>query len=119
MTLTREEAIEKTRNMWNWIADKTLERKIIVTKWNYFRENGIDIDDIPVSECYLCEYGEQYGAYDTKCKYCPLEFTLANEAFGCLKDDSPFYKWNKARLYYGDYELAAKYAREIANLPEK
>lgn len=119
MTLTREEAIEKTRNMWNWIADKTEERGIIVRKWNYFRENVIDIDDIPASECYLCEYGEQYGVYDTKCKYCPLKFTSETNAFGCLNNDSPFNKWNKVSFDCGDYELAAKYAREIANLPEK
>lgn len=119
MKLTREEAIERTRDMWNWIANKTLEREIIVTKWSYFIENGIDIDDIPVSECYLCEYSEQYGVYDAKCKYCPLKFTSETKSFGCLNDDSPFNKWDEVRFACGDYELAAKYAREIANLPEK
>lgn len=119
MTLTREEAIKKTRNMWNWIADKTLERKMIVDKWNYFRENGIDFDDMPSCDCYLCEYGKQYGRYDTKCKYCPLKFTSWGESFGCLNDDSPFYKWDSLMAGFDDYKIAAKYAREIANLPEK
>ena len=114
----RKKAIENHRDMWNWISDKTLERKIIVNVWDYFRENGIDFDNIPSCECYLCEYGEQYGVYDTKCKYCPLEFTSYVESFRCLNDESPFYKWDSLMAGFDDYKISAKYAKEIAELPE-
>lgn len=116
MTLTREEAIKKTRNMWNWIADKTLERKAIVGKLDYFEENGIK--DIPSCACYLCEYDSELSY---KCKRCPLEFLKNNndEIMPCCDDDSPYSKWYDACAFYEDYELAAKYAREIVNLPEK
>ena len=113
MKLTREEAIYECRKMWNWIADKTEERKRIVEKWEYFIENGIE--EFPDCKCYLCEYDDTFGG---GCKHCLLKFTLDDNSF-CYFGDSPFYKWNKIQIYCGGYKLAAKYAREIANLPEK
>lgn len=116
MKLTRREAIERTRDMWNWIANKTLECEIIVGKLDYFKENGIK--DIPNCACYLCEYG---GESENKCKRCPLEFLKNNndEIIPCCDDDSPYRKWYYVGVFDEDYRLAAKYAREIANLPEK
>ena len=40
--MTKKEAVENHRKMWRWIAEKTLERKRKVWKYEYFKENKLD-----------------------------------------------------------------------------
>ena len=40
--LTREEAINEHRKMWNWIADETLKQKRKVNENEYFHQINFD-----------------------------------------------------------------------------
>lgn len=112
MKLTFNEAIANHRKMWNWIADKSEERKRVISKADYFAENKIK--DYAFENCYACEYGiQQIGYYQgsAKCDKCPIDWGVEN----CEAISSPYYDWRNSE----DYQSAAKYAREIANLPSR
>lgn len=122
MKLTREEAIENHRKMWNWIADETEKRKRKVKKIEYFYEHMLDFCFV---NCYCCQYvyGDDgdYAVLFTKCDLCPIEWGVkTNDCIcdeSCLNGESLFCKF--VNTYSDDYKNAAKYAREIANLPER
>ena len=112
MKLTFDEAIENHRKMWNWIADETEKRQRIVSKGDYFKENEI-MEDV-FEKCFCCEYGGQrVGRYTgtDKCSYCPINWICDN----CEEKESPYTLWSDCE----EWELSAKYAREIANLPAR
>ena len=117
MKLTREEAIKKTRDMWNWIADETEKRKYVVHKGEYFTENE---KPFVYCACYLCEYSLE-GTGMRCVEKCPLNFGGTMQ-YACERVlDSPYSSW-KAEAYFtekGNWKRAAKYARQIANLPER
>ena len=121
MRLTKEQAIFEHRKMWNWIADKTLERKTCVKKADYFKENGI-IDE-PCCQCYCCEYDEK-GKYYKRCYRCPLEWNSRVSTLKCFDnkqqyDDHGLFAKYLSHNRRNDYKMAAKLARRIANLPER
>ena len=104
MKLTREQAIAEHRKMWRWIAEETLKRKKKVWKENYFKEHP-EYKELPISLCWCCDY------VDDKCSQCPLVWPDRT----CFRKDSLFVKW----FFEKDYEKAAEYAREIAELEER
>lgn len=113
--LTKTEALRECRSMWNEIADITEKERYCLTKGEYFSRKDIPDDDIPINYCYCCEYGSQI---DGDCSNCPLNFP--RNRFGkpdCFSRYSPYHLWNKACCCL-DWESAAYYARQIANLPE-
>lgn len=122
--LTKQEAIEKHRMMWLWIADKTLKRKKNVCRFDYFREMGIGLwEDRPFLSSYCCEYDNQRKlevGYRI-CAHCPLDWGSKVDSCMCMDkyeiDDNNglLQKWIKEK----DYKKCAELAREIANLPEK
>ena len=117
MFLKRKAAIQMTRDMWNWIADETEKRQRIVLKIEYFIENKIPS---VFCDCFLCEYAlEEKGM---RCvDKCPLNFG-GTMKYACeYVLDSPYRDW-KTEAYVlvpGNWKRAAKYARRIANLPER
>ena len=111
--LTKTEALQKCRDMWNEITNITEEEKYCLTKEKYFSRKGISDDDIPTNYCYCCEYASQTS---DDCSNCILNFGI-NKGCACLKESSPYYLWSMACIR-GDWESATKYARQIANLPE-
>ena len=115
LTLTRERALEEHRKMWTWIAEKTLERKELVDKDDYFKEVYENCFRIR-SQCWCCEYsnGCKTSTFDNFCKYCPIRWT--DDGGGCLSTGSPFVDWTFDHV---DYKKAAKLALMIANLPER
>lgn len=123
MELTKQEAIQKHRKMWNWIAEETEKRQEKVREEEYFSENGIE--NIPYKDSYCCEYGVdqlQIGEYEPKCKYCPIKWGRDVDSCIYLWDE----KENKVanglylRWYHSiDWQEAARLAREIANMPER
>lgn len=113
MNLTFEETIENHRKMWNWIADETEKRKIIVSKEIYMKENNIK--DIPVLHCYCCEYTIDTRHKTDSCKICPISWGNKHKKSACEDKKSPYYKWVESHCW----KSAAKYAREIANLPAR
>ena len=122
--LTKQEAVENHRKMWNWITEETLERKSIVGRFDYFREMGIGLgEDRPFLLSYCCEYDNQRKlevGYRI-CAHCPLDWGSKVDSCMCMDkyeiDDNNglLQKWIKEK----DYKKCAELAREIANLEER
>ena len=117
MQLTKEQAIEEHRKMWDWIADqisKSNERvNIYNLKEEYCDMHGLNINN----DCFLCEYTSQFS--DLQCIYvCPLIWE-ADHLCGCMGNRNSkyglFVQCVDATNWKEQYELAHK----IANLPER
>lgn len=71
LNLTIEQAVHAHRFMWNWIADKTLEKRARVTKTDFIAEFGITRS--PIYSCYACDYALSVIGptciLDMRCKY--------------------------------------------------
>ena len=107
--LTKEQAIENHRKMWNWIADETLKQKRVVRKQEYFVANNIPDSIRPDSDCYCCEYS--IINFRRSCSVCPIQWNHR------LCYVSEYNDW-RAAYYKENYKKAAKLARKIAKLPE-
>ena len=122
MKLTFEEAIENHKKMWNWIADETLNRKKTVTKSDYFKENNIEEC---YNYCFCCQYATdnsditQLGLEMKNCMICPIDWCkiVGNyDECQCFEHNTPYDWWIDA-CDLKEWKIAAKYARQIANLP--
>lgn len=102
---TRREAIESTRKMWTWGGDNKARDKD-----EYFKAHP-ELE-IPRSNCYICEYCSKK---DIPCAECLLIWSKTEEGGGCYADNSPYQEW----LCSNTPEDKAKYAYQIANLPER
>ena len=92
MTLTKQEAIEGHRKMWNWIADR-LEKAtprdtfdVYNLKMEYEELHNLKL----FCSCYLCEYARKKSLDEDidlykRCVYCPLlwEENKSNTDFIC------------------------------------
>lgn len=115
--------------MWNWVSKESKRQKRKVTKLDYFEAMGIDKEDIPILDCYCCEFLRQQNLSvpdERNCCLCPIDWRsdLVESIItpNCMnltsrfdKDDGYFEQW----LHAKDYKIAAKMAKVIANLPEK
>lgn len=118
--LTKEQTLYLHRKLWNTLADKILEWKRPVEKWEIF-----DLYGWPevYADCWCCEYDAQFKP---ACDHCPIKWTNGRYNH-CTCCDSPFSKWNYRmqinrgckQLVYWDLDELADYARKIANLPER
>ena len=107
-TLTLKEAVDKHRQLWNWIADETKKIKKPASK----HANPMVQEDHPDNDCYMCEYVGK-----SSCENCPLQW--GNKQQGCCDNhSSPYYRWvrEKNLMTFSD---ASNLARQIANLPLK
>lgn len=108
MKLTKKEALEKTIEMWTWLA-----KHPEVEKKDYFKENNIK--DVPVHDRYCCEYGEQIYKDDiSKCAICPI--CTNGMVIGCLESSSPYFNW---RHEAHSKSKRTKYALEIVALAKE
>ena len=104
--LTKKEAIEWHRKMWNQIADKlekgVLYKSLEIYKEEFLKENGFDNIS---ANCFCCEFSGD------NCNLCPVEWT----------DGRCYYISSEEHLFAIEPNLKrkAELAREIANLPEK
>lgn len=110
MELTKNESVEKTRTMYQWLSEHPDKSKA-----DYFTENKIY--DIPDSHCYLCEYTVAAGDNDKIlgcCGNCPFLGRWVNGEKGstCGNENSPYYKWMNAETLKEDI----KYLLEIVAL---
>ena len=132
MNISREEAIRKHREMWNWIADQYEERRAASVERlkRKFIEKHYP-DDRPNSNCYCCEYSGDFpapmiGSPLYNCIRCPLKWPSLNKTYMCLyatKSIEPNGLYGKVVYYTNldilNYKKAAAITREIANLPER
>ena len=120
--LSKEEAIRKYREMWNWIADRIIERKRSVIIDNLKREYVEQHNETVLYSCYLCDYciDMQGGVKFKKCKYCPLDWESGGDEDGlyqCLEnhDEMGLYVEAKSTVVW---EEQYKLCKKIANLKE-
>lgn len=132
MNISREEAIRKHREMWNWIAEQ-YENGVTVPvdclKAKFVKEHYPNDD--PDSKCYCCEYAGKtlnpvYGSPKYNCEKCPLEWPSNEKFFTCVYKTRGLEMdglYGKITCYtdptMGTYKKAVTIAREIANLPER
>ena len=111
MKLTREEAIRKHRELWNWIADETERQQDFVSKEEYYYEPP-EVTR-PLNLCFCCQYVAERSNYNlSDClALCPIKWKGGH----CERSGSEYREWRRAE----DWLEAAKYARIIANLPER
>lgn len=122
--LSKEEAIRKHREMWNWIADRIKERKRSVIIDNLKREYVEQHNEYVVSyNCYLCDYCIDMmddEELKERCKYCPLDWESDGDEDGlyqCLEnyDEMGLYAEAKSTVVW---EEQYKLCKKIANLKE-
>lgn len=118
--LTREEAIELHKKMWNWIADETERTGLLISKSDYFMLAGAQCRSIPAHTCYCCEYDRHRNSlnHNGRCKYCPLDWGSKCNLLMCIYkekkgDNNGLYaRWLRTQ----DIKERVKLARQIANL---
>ena len=118
--MTKQEAIDKHRRMWRWIAEKTRERRKVVDKIDYFYETG-QMDVNPKDLCWCCEYARSVcnnnnivGGYRAYCYLCPIQWSVV-----CCTTDTSAYRMWLHNFFLEDWEEAAHWAAVIAELPER
>lgn len=107
MQLTKEQAIQEHRKMWNWIADQYeqgSENHVSELKDTYLKLN--DFYGIAMN-CFCCEYDNQN---EGSCIDCPL--TWSNGL--CFNDGSEYDRITSIL----NFKERAIIAKQIANLPE-
>ena len=131
MKLTKQQAIEEHRKMWNWIADQyaKYEGRLVNNsdgqltgvrlKAKYFAINNLPIID---NACFCCEYDAD------SCEGCPVQWTDYNDRplptcseISRNSTSGGLYKMmvNISCKHLVDTELCEEVARKIANLKEK
>lgn len=108
MQLTKKQAIQEHRKMWNWIADQyenSCNEHVEDLKSMYIKLNGFnDIKD----NCFCCEYDQYHRGL---CMSCPVIW--GNDI--CFVYGS---EYDCIRSIRNNKECAIV-SRQIANLPER
>lgn len=132
MQLTKEQAIQEHRKMWNWIADQyktgcikfiyEVEQRYIDECTNY-SSNEIE------SLSFCCEYTRQNDEEDS-CNMCPLVWDKITGYCACLQTSKLNADGDFTGLYQKvvnetedsneiDFGKVYKLCKQIANLPER
>ena len=129
MELTKQKAIEEHRKMWNWIADQYENGcvgDIHAMKEEYIEET--EYRECMLHDCFCCEYATQKQQKRSRahgCLDCPAIWgtEVYSEFFPCEHFLSAYQKLKSESCKFDkcdvNSELCARFAREIANLPEK
>ena len=136
MELTKKQAIEEHRKMWNWIADAIKDKEdylevvsrygwdslIVKLKYHYLLNyKGQKYKDIR-ARCFCCEYADNTSngvcCGNDICRYCPV---IWSGSTGRCCDEYGEYEEFTSLYEYSDEnkEKAYKLALKIANLPER
>lgn len=103
--MTKKEAVENHRKMWNWLGKESIKQQRIVKKEEYFRHFKMR----PLNNNFCCQYMCDNGF--TTCQNCPINWKLDNVDY-CIA--SVFIDCANSNLFI---EYALK-CFVIANLPE-
>lgn len=126
MELTKEQALEEHRKMWNWIADQYENGRVEdvhAMKEEYIEET--EYRERMLHNCFCCEYAIQKRSGARRCLDCPVIWgaEVYDEFFPCEHFLSAYEKLKnescKSDKCDVNSELCARFAREIANLPER
>ena len=127
--MTKQEAVENHRKMWNWIAnqiEKDEELKDVID----LKQKYCEIyNHYLLHNCFCCEYCNSFFYLD--CSKCPVEWPSTASNFMCEfkdieseKNDGCDGLWIECANMldepeYYTWEEQAELARQIANLPER
>ncbi len=114
--MTKIEALKKSLEMWEWLAQNPTPPSAYLNKGEYLEKIcGLTFEDYPINGCFLCEYCHKHGLV-VHCEECPVQWTsLAQSRTGilyCQRRGSPYECWRMA----SSKELKQKYAGEVADL---
>ena len=118
--MTKQEAINKHRQMWRWIAEKTEERRKAVNKIDYFNETGQMLGK-PKNLCWCCEYAQSIDKdFRRMCDNCPIQWKTdwSLRITPCCDRWSEYTVWDESVLA-SNWRKAACWAKIIAELPER
>ena len=118
MQLTRRQALNKHRKMWNWIADETEKRGEIVEKRDYFAMLHKENPFLSVlHNCYCCEYNATHTLKnsDEPCDCCPINWGINHGIYQC----NSYMEKLRAADCGRDVKMAVYYVHQIANLSER
>lgn len=113
--MTKQEAIENHRKLWNWIANTSEKENRCVRKGEYFSCFNLKMIK---NDCYCCEYT------GNDCCLWPIKWLGTGKTcdLQCIDSSNISKDWNKSE--YGlwentvDVQECIRLARIIANLPE-
>lgn len=123
LTLTKEEAVKRHRELWNKIAELcTGGFGFGVFEIKGMALNALGYHDAfyyPASRCWACEYAIYNAIHLHRtnkgiCCFCPIKWKTE-----LCHDKGVEYDMWRRYIQDGNYEKAAEMARVIANLPEK
>ena len=117
MRLTEKEAIEKSVELWRFLA-KTGEEK---EGWEGWEKYGEDIDGI-MDGCFLCEYGAQESGSESlvgtrsRCTVCPY---YQKYGYMCVSSESPYWNWDDSSTKKDRKEYAKQFLEQLQELTSK
>lgn len=103
--------IDNHRKMWNWLADNPYSNKCHWPGWENHNDDIFKKDENKY--CHLCGYIS--CAIDQNCFNCPLDWGIADMCMDKYPKKSCYIRYIEALTL----KSKSKYAKEIANLPEK
>lgn len=69
--------------------------------------------------CFCCKYSKDNSNNNVRdCSICPIDLGTKSYGCQCSKPNTAYTNWCEMDYDY-EWKLAAKYAREIANLPAR
>ena len=126
--MTKQEAIENHRKMWEWIAEETRKQKRCVGKAEYLLECGMSPFEL-LNNCFCCQFSLDYPDDHAECERCPIEFDSTADEYMCIHtsnsskescfEDGLYAAWEDDYRISGDWQHAAEMADIIAGLAER
>ena len=115
--MTKIEALDKSLEMWEWLSKNSNPALGCTEKEVYLTEvMKIEFEDLPVNNCFLCEYCYDYAKDEVSCDKCPVQWGTVKqekpEVIYCQFKNSCYDDWRRA----GSKELKCKYAGKVADL---
>ena len=117
MAMTKKQALEICKDLWQWLADNPMRDKVEWPGWNKLREKyGRFVHSCPCCSYVQQEQGQKGLDFSCDGKLCPLGgFAWEKVSFGC-ECGSPFENWKIYQGYDTDVsspDLAAEEALKI------
>ena len=107
----RKYCIDNHRKMWHWLAENPNKNK---KDWPGWKKYNIDPSPKEMKYCFLCGY-ISHTEKDKGCYHCPLDWYITDMCMSRYPEESYYLSYCDAITL----KAKTKYAKIIANLPEK
>ena len=98
MKLTERQAIEKSIELWEWLAETGEDKD----DWLGWKRNGGKYSGHISGDCFLCEYTKRLS-----CTECPYNL---HYKYVCQWDNTPYANWEGS---YGNIGQRKRYAQQF------